>query len=64
MIFIIKLIVFIIYSIHNETANITDIVTLVGVEVDKDQKLDTLIAGIWKQMDIYQKKVYLESPRY
>ena len=60
----IKLIVFIIYSIHNETANITDIVTLVGVEVDKDQKLDTLIAGIWKQMDIYQKKVYLESPRY
>lgn len=64
MIFIIKLIVFIIYSIHNETANITDIVTLVGVEVDKDQKLDALIAGIWKQMDIYQKKVYLESPRY
>ena len=64
MIFIIKLIVFIIYSIHSETANITDIVTLVGVEVDKDQKLDTLIAGIWKQMDIYQKKVYLESPRY
>ena len=64
MIFVIKLIVFIIYSIHNETANITDIVTLVGVEVDKDQKLDTLIAGIWKQMDIYQKKVYLESPRY
>lgn len=64
MIFIIKLIVFIIYSIHNETANITDIFTLVGVEVDKDQKLDTLIAGIWKQMDIYQKKVYLESPRY
>ena len=64
MIFIIKLIVFIIYSIHNETANITDIVTLVGVEVDKDQKLDTLIAGIWKQMDIYQKKVHLESPRY
>ena len=64
MIFIIKLIVFIIYSIHNETANITDIVTLVGVEVDKDQKLDTLIVGIWKQMDIYQKKVYLESPRY
>lgn len=64
MIFIIKLIVFIIYSIHNETANITDIVTLVGVEADKDQKLDTLIAGIWKQMDIYQKKVYLESPRY
>lgn len=64
MIFIIKLIVFIIYSILNETANITDIVTLVGVEVDKDQKLDTLIAGIWKQMDIYQKKVYLESPRY
>ena len=64
MIFIIKLIAFIIYSIHNETANITDIVTLLGVEVDKDQKLDTLIAGIWKQMDIYRKKIYLESPRY
>ena len=64
MIFIIKLIVFIIYSIHNETANITDIVTLLGVEVDKDQKLDTIITGIWKQMYIYRKKIYLESPRY
>ena len=35
---------FIIYCIYSKTANTTNIVNLLGVEIEKDQKFDALIA--------------------